>query len=87
MRDTAAMLLFGVFLGTLLALLAGRTAGAMLFGLKTCDLATLVFAFVLLASPAASVKISSLLHCTIDALLPTLRTSDALPVNVGNLAG
>jgi ABC-type antimicrobial peptide transport system permease subunit len=49
MRDTAAMLLAGVGFGTILALLAGRTASAMLFGLKAYDLATLVFAFVLLA--------------------------------------
>ena len=49
MSDTAAMLLLGVTLGTILALLAGRTASAMLFGLKAYDLATLAFAFALLA--------------------------------------
>ena len=49
MRDTAAMLLIGIVLGTALALLAGRAATAMLFGLKPYDLATLGFAIVLLA--------------------------------------
>jgi predicted permease len=49
MRDTAAMLLIGIVLGTALALLAGRAATAMLFGLKPYDLATLAFATVLLA--------------------------------------
>ncbi len=49
MRDTAAMLLAGIFLGTGLALLAGQAATTMLFGLKPYDLATLVFAIVLLA--------------------------------------
>jgi predicted permease len=49
MRDTAAMLLIGIVLGTALALIAGRAATAMLFGLKPYDLATLAFATVLLA--------------------------------------
>jgi predicted permease len=49
MRDTAAMLLIGIVLGTALALLAGRAATAMLFGLKPYDFATLAFATVLLA--------------------------------------
>jgi ABC-type antimicrobial peptide transport system permease subunit len=49
MWDTAAMLLIGLVLGTTLALLAGRAATAMLFGLKPYDLATLAFAIVLLA--------------------------------------
>jgi predicted permease len=52
MRDTATMLLLGVVLGTALALLAGRAANAMLFGLKAYDAATLVFAIVLLAAIA-----------------------------------
>ncbi len=40
MRDTAAMLLLGVVFGTVLALLAGRAASTMLFGLeavRSCD--------------------------------------------------
>jgi len=49
MRDTAAMLLTGIVIGTALALLAGRAATAMLFGLKPYDLATLGFAIALLA--------------------------------------
>jgi ABC-type antimicrobial peptide transport system permease subunit len=49
LRDTGVMLLVGVFLGTTLALLAGRTASTLLFGLKPYDLATLAFAFLLVA--------------------------------------
>ncbi len=49
MRDTAAMLLTGIVTGTALALLTGRAATAMLFGLKPYDLATLGFATALLA--------------------------------------
>jgi predicted permease len=48
MRDTAAMLLIGIVLGTALALLAGRAATAMLFGLKPYNFATLAFATLLL---------------------------------------
>jgi predicted permease len=69
MRDTAAMLLAGVVFGTILALLAGRTASAMLFGLKAYDLATLVFAFVLLAVIAV-----------LASWLPALRASRLDPV-------
>jgi putative ABC transport system permease protein len=53
MRDTALMLIAGVFFGTILALLAGRTASSMLFGLKAYDVATIASAFVLLAVSAA----------------------------------
>ena len=53
MRDTAAMLLAGVLVGSVLALLAGRAAGSMLFGLKAWDPVTLGFAVVLLAVIAA----------------------------------
>jgi predicted permease len=52
MRDTVAMLLIGVVLGTVLALVAGRAANSMLFGLKPYDIATLVFAILLLAAIA-----------------------------------
>jgi ABC-type antimicrobial peptide transport system permease subunit len=69
MRDTAAMLLAGVVFGTILALLAGRTASAMLFGLKAYDLATLVFAFVLLAVIAV-----------LASWLPALKASRLDPV-------
>jgi predicted permease len=53
MRDTAAMLLLGVAFGTGLALIAGRSASAMLFGLKAYDPVTLAFAVTLLAVIAA----------------------------------
>jgi ABC-type antimicrobial peptide transport system permease subunit len=53
MRDTATMLLVGVVFGTLLALVAGRSASAMLFGLKAYDPITLGFAVALLALIAA----------------------------------
>jgi ABC-type antimicrobial peptide transport system permease subunit len=53
MRDTVSMLALGVVIGAALALVAGRTASTMLFGLKPYDLATLVFAFLLLALSAA----------------------------------
>jgi len=69
MRDTAAMLLVGVALGTLLALFAGRTASAMLFGLKAYDAATMIFAFVLLAVIAV-----------IASWLPSLKASRLDPV-------
>jgi predicted permease len=53
MRDTATMLVAGVVFGTILALIAGKAATAMLFGLKAYDPATLAFALVLLALIAA----------------------------------
>jgi predicted permease len=53
MRDTAAMLLAGVVFGTLLALLAGRSANSMLFGLKSYDPVILGFAIALLTVIAA----------------------------------
>jgi predicted permease len=69
MRDTGAMLLVGVVLGTILALFAGRTASSMLFGLKPYDLATLIFAILLLAVIAA-----------IASWLPALKASRLDPV-------
>src|SRR5271163_1581715 len=53
MRDTALMLLAGTAIGLPLALLAGRSASAMLFGLKPYDPLTLGFAVALLAVIAA----------------------------------
>jgi predicted permease len=52
MRDTASMLITGVFFGTILALLAGRTASSLLFGLKPYDAVTIASAFILLAVSA-----------------------------------
>ena len=69
MRDTAAMLLSGVLLGTALALLTGRAATAMLFGLKPYDLATLAFAVVLLAVIGV-----------LASLLPAVEASNLDPV-------
>ena len=69
MRDTAAMLLAGVFFGTILALLAGRTANSTLFGLQAYDLATLAFAIILLAAIAV-----------LASWLPALRASRLDPV-------
>jgi predicted permease len=69
MRDTATMLLAGVFFGTILALLAGRTANSMLFGLQAYDLATLAFAILLLAAIAV-----------LASWLPALRASRLDPV-------
>jgi predicted permease len=53
MRDTALMLLAGAAVGLPLTLLAGRSASAMLFGLKSYDPITLGFAVALLAIIAA----------------------------------
>jgi predicted permease len=69
MRDTAAMLLTGIVLGTVLALLAGQAATAMLFGLKPYDLATLAFAILLLAVIGV-----------VASLLPALEASNLDPV-------
>jgi ABC-type antimicrobial peptide transport system permease subunit len=69
MRDTAAMLLTGIVIGTALALLAGRAATAMLFGLKPYDLATLGFAIALLAAIGI-----------LASLLPAFEASNLDPV-------
>jgi predicted permease len=69
MGDAAVMLVAGVALGTVLALLAGRAASAMLFGLKAYDLPTLAFAFLLLAAIAA-----------LASWLPALKASRLDPV-------
>jgi predicted permease len=53
MRDAAWMLALGAAAGTALSLLAGRSAGSMLFGLKAYDPATLLFALAVLAAIAA----------------------------------
>jgi len=69
LRDTAAMLVSGVVVGTVLALVSGRAATAMLFGLKPYDVATLVFAVALLTVIAV-----------LASLLPALRASRLDPV-------
>jgi predicted permease len=70
MRDTASMLGIGVIFGTGLALIAGRAATTMLFGLKPYDLATLVFAILLLAAIAI-----------LASWLPALKASRLNPVD------
>jgi ABC-type antimicrobial peptide transport system permease subunit len=70
MRDTAWMLVIGVVLGTGFALVAGRAATTMLFGLKPYDIATLVFAILLLAAIAV-----------LASWLPALKASRLDPVD------
>jgi ABC-type antimicrobial peptide transport system permease subunit len=70
MRDTVSMLMIGVVLGTGLALVAGRAATTMLFGLKPYDIATLIFAIVLLATIAV-----------LASWLPALKASRLNPVD------
>jgi predicted permease len=70
MRDTASMLAIGVILGTALALIAGRAATTMLFGLKPYDIATLAFAILLLAAIAV-----------LASWLPALKASRLNPVD------
>ena len=70
MRDTASMLVIGVIFGTALALIAGRAATTMLFGLKPYDVATLAFAILLLAAIAA-----------LASWLPALKASRLNPVD------
>jgi predicted permease len=70
MRDTVSMLMIGVVLGTALALIAGRAATTMLFGLKPYDIATLIFAIVLLAAIAV-----------LASWLPALKASRLNPVD------
>jgi ABC-type antimicrobial peptide transport system permease subunit len=70
MRDTAAMLAAGVAVGTALALIAGRAATTMLFGLKPYDAATLVFAILLLSVIAV-----------LASWIPALKASRLNPVD------
>ena len=53
MRDTGVMMVIGLTLGSVLALLAGRGAGTLLFGLKAYDPLTLGLAAALLVLVAA----------------------------------
>src|SRR6266567_726301 len=69
LRDTVAMLMAGVVLGIVLAVLAGRAASALLFGLKAWDLATLAFALALLSAIAV-----------LASWIPALRASRLDPV-------
>jgi ABC-type antimicrobial peptide transport system permease subunit len=69
LRSTVAMLFIGVVLGAALALLAGRAATSMLFGLKSYDLSTLTFAIGLLTIIAV-----------LASWLPALKASRLDPV-------
>ena len=53
MREAGRLVVIGVAIGTVLALVAGRGAGSLLFGLKPYDPLTLVTAGALLAAIAA----------------------------------
>lgn len=70
LRDTAWMLAIGVVVGTALALVVGRAATTMLFGLKPYDAATLIFSILLLAVIAV-----------LASLLPAFRASRMDPVD------
>ena len=70
LRDTVWMLAIGVVVGTALALVAGRAATTMLFGLKPYDAATLVFSILLLAVIAV-----------LASLLPAFKASRLNPVD------
>jgi ABC-type antimicrobial peptide transport system permease subunit len=70
LRDTVWMLAIGVVVGTALALVAGRAATTMLFGLKPYDVATLVFSILLLSVIAV-----------LASLLPAFKASRLNPVD------
>jgi ABC-type antimicrobial peptide transport system permease subunit len=69
LKDTLLMLTVGLALGIGLALLAGRAASALLFGLKAWDVATLGFAVALLTAIAL-----------LASWIPALRASKLDPV-------
>ena len=50
LREAAALLAAGVVAGTVLALVAGKAAGVLLFGLQPNDAGTLALAAVMLAA-------------------------------------
>jgi predicted permease len=70
LRDAAVMLLIGLGAGTALALLAGRGASSMLFGLKPSDPATL-------AASALLLGVVTLLA----SLIPALKAANVDPIN------
>ena len=69
MRESGRMLALGIAIGIGLSLPAGRSARALLFGLKPNDVATLVAAAVLLAVVA-----------TVASLIPANRASKLDPI-------
>ena len=64
------LLVIGVVVGTVLALVAGRAATTMLFGLKPYDVVTLVFSILLLG-----------LIAVLASLLPAFKASRLNPVD------
>jgi predicted permease len=70
LRHACAMMAVGLFVGTALALLAGRGAGTMLFGLKPWDPVTLAIAAALLA-----------VVTVVASLVPSLRAANVNPID------
>jgi ABC-type antimicrobial peptide transport system permease subunit len=70
LRNSCLMLGIGLVAGTLLALLAGRGASTLLFGLKPWDPVTLVGSAALLA-----------LVTVVASVVPSLRAANVNPIN------
>jgi len=70
MRSACAMLLAGLVIGTLLALLVGREASTLLFGLKPWDPVTLAGAAALLA-----------VVTVVASLVPSMRAANVNPID------
>jgi ABC-type antimicrobial peptide transport system permease subunit len=70
LRDAAIMLLVGLAAGTALALLAGREASSMLFGLKPWDPFTLVASALLLG-----------IVTLLTSLVPALKAAHVNPID------
>jgi ABC-type antimicrobial peptide transport system permease subunit len=69
LRDSIKMLAIGLTAGVILALLAGREASTMVFGLKPWDPATLIGAAVLLA-----------LVMVVTSIVPALKAANVNPI-------
>jgi ABC-type antimicrobial peptide transport system permease subunit len=70
LRDAATLLLLGLLAGTALALLAGREASSMLFGLKPWDPMTLAVSALLLG-----------VVTLLTSLIPALKAARVDPIN------
>jgi ABC-type antimicrobial peptide transport system permease subunit len=70
LRDAGKMLALGLALGLMLALVAGREASTMVFGLKPWDPATLIAAATLLV-----------LVTTVASLIPAFKAARINPVD------
>ncbi len=70
LRDAAMMLVFGLLAGTALALVAGREASSMLFGLKPWDPMTLAVSALLLG-----------IVTLLTSLIPALKAARVNPIN------